>query len=359
MSHVASNDRRNAIRALNLALGAFVLFLILPYVSGLLGAAVLYVIAAPLMRGVVGRKRHAVAFVTVFFLFVALVLPVAWLLVALLAQVPDAVTSVQQSAFVERAMAARIGSFELGGVLRQASSEVVGWSSRQTMTALGEIVSATLNLVIALFGTYYLLVSGRAIWLQLVARLPFAPATSEHLRVRFHRVTEAMLLGVVTTCLVQGTLVGVAFQLIGVEHALLWGALTALTSILPMFGSALVWAPASLVLAAQGRLDAALGLLAFGVVIVSNVDNVVRLIVYRRVSQIHPMVTLVGAFAGVNVFGIAGLLLGPLVLSYALELIRNHHVPDDAASAEPDPPGRGIPQSARVISPTPSEAIPA
>ena len=89
-----------------------------------------------------------------------------------------------------------------------------------------------------------------------------------------------------------------------------------------MFGSALVWLPAAIYLFAGGRTGAATGLLLFGALVVSNVDNALRLVVYRRVSHIHPMVTLVGAFAGVHGFGVAGLLIGPLVLSYAIELIR-------------------------------------
>jgi hypothetical protein len=103
---------------------------------------------------------------------------------------------------------------------------------------------------------------------------------------RFHAVTEAMLLGVGLTALAQGTLVGVALAIAGFDHALFWGSVTAAVSILPMFGSAVVWGPASVILAAQGRGGTAMLLASFGILIVSNVDNVLRLIVYRRVSQI-------------------------------------------------------------------------
>jgi predicted PurR-regulated permease PerM len=90
--------------------------------------------------------------------------------------------------------------------------------------------------------------------------------------------------------------------------------------VLPLFGSALVWLPGSIVLFASGRPGAAIALLVFGAVVVSNIDNLVRPIVYRRVSGIHPMLTIVGAFAGVHLFGLIGALVGPLLLSYFVEL---------------------------------------
>lgn len=317
------------VRVVTIALIAGVALLLLPFVTGLIGAGVLYVVARPVMSRLDPRVGHkAVAFAVVFALFVVIVLPGAWVFAELMAQVPDAVRSVSGSAAVERLMAMKVGDVELGGILGAASSEIIAWSSRQTMTAIGEIMSATLNLVIALFGAYYLLTSADRVWEHTRRALPFAQVTSEALRVRFHRTTEAMLIGVVLTGIAQGTIVGVTFWIMGLRHPLLWGGITAFASVLPMFGSALVWLPGSLLLLAHDRYVAAAVLAGIGALIVSNIDNALRLVVYRRVSQIHPMVTLVGAFAGVRAFGIAGVLIGPLVLSYVIELFKLQRASD-------------------------------
>ena len=316
-------------RIVTIILVTGVALLLLPYVTGLIGAAVLYVVARPLMARLDPRVAHKrVAFTIVLALFVVIVLPSAWIFAELVAQIPDATRLVSGSAAMERLMAMRIGDVEAGIMLRSASTEIISWSSRQTMTAIGEVMSATLNLVIALFGAYYLLVSADRLWARTVTALPFALTTSESLRVRFHRTTEAMLLGVVLTGVAQGTIVGGLFWIMDLPHPLLWGGVTAFASVLPMFGSALVWLPASLLLLAQGRYVAAAILAGIGALIVSNIDNALRLIVYHRVSQVHPMVTLVGAFAGVRAFGIAGVLIGPLVLSYMIELLRLQQLPE-------------------------------
>jgi predicted PurR-regulated permease PerM len=298
-----------------------VALLLYPFISGILGAAVLFVLVEPLLRRVTGtHRRRVAAFAAMFACFFVLIVPGAWLLGEMLAQVPDAVRQLQGSAAVGRLMRIQLGDIAVGTLLHQATADIVAWSSRQTMGVISGAMHSTLNLVVALFGTYYLLTSHDSVWPQVRARLPIAPQLADLLKTRFHRVTEAMVLGVVAACIAQGTLVGAAFWALGLPHALLWGAVTAVVSVLPIFGSALVWLPASGVLLASERPAAALFLLAYGSLLVSNIDNVLRLVVFQRVSQIHPMVTLVGAFAGVKVFGVAGLLLGPLVLSYALEL---------------------------------------
>jgi len=321
---------RFTARWLTIGLSAAVAILLFPYLSGLLGAMVLYVVGGPVIRRVHGTRRRVAAFATVFVMFFVLVLPGAFLLVQLLGQIPDALGAFAQSPAMQRLTTVNIGSINIGAQLERARDDIVGWSSRQTISAIGGMIGATLNLVIALFGAYYLMVSGERLWRWFRGVLPFSATTSELLRVRFHRVTEAMLIGVVLTGIAQGTLVGTALALAGFGHAMLWGAVTAVASLLPIFGSGLVWGPAVVVLLAGGHVSAAIAIALFGIIIVSNIDNVLRLIVYRRVSNIHPMVTLVGAFAGGRAFGLAGLLLGPLVVSYAIELIKVYDAASDA-----------------------------
>ena len=112
--------------------------------------------------------------------------------------------------------------------------------------------------------------------------------------------------------------------------------MTACAAVLPVLGSALVWLPAAGYLALDGRYGAAAFMLASGAVVVSNLDNLVWLWVYRRVSGIHPMLTLVGALAGMRVFGMLGVLFGPLILSYFFELLRVY----EETAFEPGADGR-------------------
>jgi predicted PurR-regulated permease PerM len=124
------------------------------------------------------------------------------------------------------------------------------------------------------------------------------------------------------TAAMQGFLVGMAFWVTGIANALFWGVVTVIVAILPVVGSGLVWGPGALALAIEGRYGMAIGLALWGAVVVGNVDNIIRPMVFRRWAQIHPFITIIGAFAGINYFGLLGLIIGPLAISYFFELIR-------------------------------------
>jgi predicted PurR-regulated permease PerM len=116
--------------------------------------------------------------------------------------------------------------------------------------------------------------------------------------------------------------VGLAFWVTGLSNAVFWGVVTVIVAILPVVGSGLIWGPGAAALAIEGRYGWAIALAIWGVVVVGSVDNVIRPYVFRRWARIHPFITVIGAFAGINWFGLLGLLIGPLAISYFFELIR-------------------------------------
>ena len=131
-------------------------------------------------------------------------------------------------------------------------------------------------------------------------------------------------------------LVTIAFWIAGLPNGLFWSVVTMALAILPVVGSGMVWGPAAIVLIMQGRAVAGILLIVWGVVVVGSVDNFIRPLIYRRFSTIHPLITLIGAIGGVSYFGLLGLLIGPLALSYFFELIRMYREeylePEAAAS---------------------------
>ena len=148
-------------------------------------------------------------------------------------------------------------------------------------------------------------------------------------------MTEATLLGTALTAILQGTVVALGFAVTGLPDAWFWGTVTAMVSVLPVFGSAFVWGPGVLALLAQGRYNAATALLVIGVVVASNIDNVMRPLVNRRGSNLHPMTTVVGAVAGIGVLGQPGLLLGPLAFTFFFDLVKLYRRVYGPGSGEP------------------------
>lgn len=330
-----SGDEPRLQRVL-LVSGALIALALAPYVAGLLGAVVLHVLASPLHRRLarVVHPRPA-AILLVLAALVLILVPGTWLVSTSLREATDALGALQRSDLLARLSHTTVGGLDVGREVATAGAGLLSWLSGRALVLFGSATRATLNLMIALFGLYYLLLDGGALWRRVAPLLPVSPAAAEQLRDRFVVVTEAMLLGTLLTAVMQGLVVGAGFALVGLRAPVLWGVVTACVSVLPILGSALVWLPGVVVLVLQDRYGAALLLGVLGAGVASNLDNVIRLIVYRRVSDIHPMLTLVGAFAGVGVFGVAGVLLGPLALSYFFELLAVH----EAARREASAPG--------------------
>jgi predicted PurR-regulated permease PerM len=322
-----------------LALGVAILLALSPFLSGLLGTAVLYVMfVKPYQRLERRMSDGAAATIILLVALVVVGLPLVWLLGMVIGQAPDALRSVQGSELFARVGGLRLGQVEVGSELAKASGTIVSWASRQLFAFVGSATSAALNLLIAFFGLYYMLRSGARVWTSARGYIPFSARTSDALRDRFFSVTEATLLGTVLVAVLQGILVGMGFWIVGLPSPLFWGTVTAFASILPVLGSALVWLPGVIVLALQDRYGAAVGLALIGGLLASNIDNIVRPLVYKRVSDLHPMITLIGAFAGVKYFGLMGVLLGPLAIAYLFELLRFYGEEYGAQLTTPPPP---------------------
>ncbi|MCC6318460.1 MAG: AI-2E family transporter [Gemmatimonadaceae bacterium] len=319
------HHKRERAGLLIVVLGIAIAIAISSFAVGLLGAAVLYVLCAPVHRWLLtktGRPELA-ASLTLIFAVLVIAVPVMWIVALVADQAPEMIRSAQGSDLFSRlGRLPRIGRVDIGAELAKASGTFFTWLSQQAFDVVGGAARATLNLVISFFALYYMLVSADTSWRVFSSVLPFSEASAGELKDRFYSVTHATVLGTVLTSAVQGTLVGIGFLLAGIPNPMFWAVVTGFASILPVLGSALVWLPASVMLLLQQRYGSAAILIVIGAVIASNVDNVIRPLVYRRVSNIHPMVTLIGAFAGVKYFGLLGVLLGPLAIQYFFEFVR-------------------------------------
>jgi predicted PurR-regulated permease PerM len=317
------HSRQSRAGLLILLLGIAVAIAVSPYAIGLIGAGVLYVMFAGMYRWLMPLLRtHGAATVTLIAAILLVLLPLTWIVGLVIDQAPDTLQALQSADTMSRLNAITVGHFQVGAELAKASGSIVSWLSRQALSFVGGAARATLNLLISFFAFYYLLVSGPEEWPKVREYIPFRADIADRLKDRFFSVTRATLLGTMLVAALQGGLVGVGFWLSGLPSPGFWGVVTAIASILPVLGSALVWVPGVGVLLLEGNYGGAALLAFIGGVIASNIDNIIRPMVYKRVSNIHPLITLIGAFAGVQFFGLLGVLLGPLAIAYFFELLR-------------------------------------
>ncbi len=317
-------------------LGLLIAIALAPYASGILGAPVLYIILAPLHTWMVPkvRSRTLASSLMIVVGLVGIVLPFSWMVSLLVGQAQGAANAIVNSPILDRLDTLTIGPYAIGQEIRELGSRLVGLMGGGAISLLGRVTRIVLNLVFAFTGLFFILQDPEATWRAVRPFIPFSDDNVRVLRERFAAVTKSTVLGTGLSAVAQGVLLAIAFSVLGLGNAVFWGAVTVVFSILPVLGSGLIWLPGAIVLFTNDRIGAAVALLVIGAVIIANVDNVIRPWVSNRYAQIHPMITLVGAIAGVSYLGILGLLIGPLALSYFFELVRMYRREYLAAGVE-------------------------
>jgi predicted PurR-regulated permease PerM len=318
------DTKRQRAATLILVLGLGLAYALWPFSTGLLGALVLYVVFKPVYLGLTDRGLGPGASAGIVVLFaLVLVLGPGVSFIGLVANEAQAMaTGVIRSPLLARLSELRVGPYDIGAQIEALGARVVSWIGSSALSVVGTATRLGIQLTITFFGLFYLLIAPAGAWTAVRPFIPFSARNAEVLRKRFRDVTFSTLVGTGLTAAVQGLLVGLAFWATGLSNAVFWGVVTIIVAILPVVGSGLVWGPGAAALVLEHRYGWAIALVLWGILVVGNVDNVIRPFVFRRWARIHPFITVIGAFAGIQWFGLLGLLVGPLAISYFFELIR-------------------------------------
>jgi predicted PurR-regulated permease PerM len=205
---------------------------------------------------------------------------------------------------------------ELSDRLQQLSSFLLS----QLAGFAGDVTSFVVAAGVAFFTLFYLFRDGRAFWRRLSALIPLSPAQLEKLGAGVSGTIASSMYGGLAVAVAQGTLLGLAFWVLGLPSPVLWGMMTALFSFMPLVGTAMVWLPAAIILIVIGHPVKGLTLLAWGAGVVSMVDNIIRPLVISEYMRFHPLWVFFALLGGVQAFGVLGLFVGPAVLALAQSL---------------------------------------
>lgn len=212
------------------------------------------------------------------------------------------------------------------------AAEVQLWAAERAKQLLqstaakgGTLVLGTLSflvqLVLTLFLLFFFLRDGEAMLERVDRAIPLPTVRKKRLTSQLGSVTKAVVLGSLVTSLVQGALVAIGFAVVGFPSPIVFGAIAAAVSLLPVGGTALVWAPGAIVLAAQGRWPWAIGLALYGLLIVGMVDNVLKPRLVSGRAEIGTLAVFFGVLGGLAAFGAVGAILGPVVIALAVVLL--------------------------------------
>lgn len=184
---------------------------------------------------------------------------------------------------------------------------------------LRSIPHVILSIFITIFSIYFFLKGGKEINRFLQDFFPLPEGRYEQIFTRFDDLSRGMIMGQIVVGSIQGLLAGLAFFLLGVPNPVLWGFMTALISMIPLLGAALVWGPIDIYLFIVGYTTGnylpAIILFFFGWLVVSTIDNILKPKIVGDHANVHPLIVLFGILGGIELIGLPGILIGPMILT--------------------------------------------
>jgi predicted PurR-regulated permease PerM len=199
------------------------------------------------------------------------------------------------------------------------------------------IISSAVDFIFMVFAIFFLLRDGPGFLSKTRDYMPFSESQKSALASQIKDMIVSTVYGGVVIAIIQGILGGLAFYVIGIESPAVWGVAMSIMSFVPLLGTFAVWGPTAGYLVMEGRLMEGVGLFIFGVLVISMVDNILKPLIIGSRTKMHTLIILFSVLGGIKLFGMIGLIMGPLITAVfvsVFEITRNI----EAARAVNSPP---------------------
>ncbi len=318
--------------------------IISPFLAPIIWAGILATAFHPVYAGMVARlkgRRGLGSALMCLLISVLIVLPVVGVVIAIGRESIEAynvISAKVESGEVEQAIRSAVPVLEqkLGrlfvmlnldrvdfrGVFISALRRISSFFVQRSSEIVGGFAGFVASFFVMLFTLFFLFRDGDRLLVELNALSPLPPDFGRRVIGQFKEVTIATLYGNLLTAAVQGTLGGLIFLFIGLPAPLLWGAVMALLSLVPLVGTALVWLPVSIYLMITGELGRGVVLMLFGALVIGSVDNILKPLLIRGRARMHTLLVFFSVLGGLQAFGFLGFVLGPVIVAFLLTFVQ-------------------------------------
>lgn len=323
--------KKNVIKQVVL-LGLIVIFLIVIFgnlsyfIPGFFGAITLYLLIRNWYFKLVDErkwKQWVAATVLIIGMLVVVILPFYGLIEIL---IPKFMMIVDNSQQIQKNVLGTISYLQEKFPQIKVSEEQINQVIQKVVGIVPVILQSTAgvfaNVFTALFVLYFMLIGGHKMESKVIDYMPLTRKNKIVVWKETKNMIVSNALGIPFLGLCQGIVAGLGYWVCGVPSPLLWGLLTGICTIIPFIGTMVIWVPVCIYLLSIGQTGYAIGLIIYCFVVVGGTDNVIRFVFLKKYGDVHPLVTVFGVILGLDLFGVMGLIFGPLLISYLILLIK-------------------------------------
>lgn len=330
--------RRKIILALTILSGGVLLFTLSDLFPAFLGAVVLYVLFRPFY----GYLRHAkkwpnwlATWTIMLSTFLLLVLPLLTVVMMIGNKLSSLLINTEQIiAIIDQVQVFFGMKINDDMAIEQLISFIQNNLFGGVSSLLNGVLGAIFTLGMMYFMLYFMLNSHHIFEKNILKYMPFKPENSIRFGAELRSSTYSNVLGQGFIAFVQGSLLSLGFIIFNISDPLFWGVICFFLSFLPVVGAPIVFVPAGLIAIASGHSSDGYGILLWGFILVTNIDNVIRYFISKYMSNTHPLISIIGVIIGIPVFGILGLVFGPLLISWFFLLLKIYEEGTDEGEEE-------------------------
>lgn len=330
MSEIFENRKINYWSgvALTMFLALLIGYALFGFLTSLLGSLVFYLILNPAKQKLTNLKWPSTLTVILLLLlsFVLILGPAIFITYELITKINDYLSNSSQLLIGTDVLIEKINvslGFEVLSEnslleIRNKIASVVP----NILQATGNIVGQVLMMYLML---YFMLSSPISLELLANKYLPLSMTSKEILGKELRSMTYSNVIATPILAIAQGFTSWIAFLVIGLPDAGFWAIMCGFFSFVPLFGPAIIWVPAALYFLAINHIGEGIGLLIYGIIVIGNIDNLLRFILQKKFADIHPLITILGVIIGLNWFGLPGIIFGPLLFSCFFALLKHYN----------------------------------
>ncbi len=217
---------------------------------------------------------------------------------------------------------------EINFQIQETAKTVINWIVTKSSDVLVSIPKVLLNLFVLFFTMFYFLKDGEGLIHHINSYLKLQRNKYVRLIKRLKEILHGLVYGYVIVALIQGVTGSIGFFIFGISSPLFWGLFMGFLALIPFVGASIIWVPASLIFILEGVYNNSTWLIikgillfVYGIVFISSADNILKPKLMGNKAGIHSAIVLIGILGGLLTFGLLGVILGPLLLSFTVEFI--------------------------------------
>lgn len=321
-NQINNNSINQIILILIIVLICFLIFFNLSYyLTGFLGAVTLYILYRNLYQNLTIKRNWNKPLTSILFILISVVfiiLPLWTLINYLTPQVVSIADNtdeiVQQFNTVKKYMSDKPVLKEID-LSDEGLLSLLQQLTKYIPSVFNSVVEVAINILVALFVLYFMLVHGVNIERTLNNAIPYSKVSKDEIWKEVFSMVKSNALGIPILGMCQGIVAMIGYRIFGVDDYITWGVLTGISSIVPVLGTMTIYIPLGVLVLASGQTTNGIGILAYGLFIIGSIDNILRFTILKSLGDVPPLITVFGVLLGLKLFGMMGLIFGPLILS--------------------------------------------